>query len=186
MKLVFLLLIIFFNFNNIICSAQKTKKLKYPNILVGTTVTKLYNNNAYKIINIGLQLPYLLKHYTYNNELYLLFEPSYSSIKLYNNNSYIKYEHEYIFTTCLKQIYYIKNFNIYMTPFFGILYKTKTDYKQSKGLNFSTGFGFGIGYHFKHIKISNSIRIRHISNAGIKQPNGGFNNLIMYIGIGIL
>jgi len=54
---------------------------------------------------------------------------------------------------------------------------------QAKGFNFNDTLGFGLYIHVsKHSALNVGLRLRHISNAGIKKPNKGINNYFGTIG----
>ena len=57
--------------------------------------------------------------------------------------------------------------------------------RQAKGFIFSDNCELGMNFKINHINtaIQLKARYRHISNAGLKDPNGGIDNLIAIIGI---
>lgn len=58
--------------------------------------------------------------------------------------------------------------------------------KQARGFIFSDNFEIGSSYNLYKIKstIVLKLRYRHISNAGLNEPNGGIDNLFIVGGIG--
>lgn len=56
--------------------------------------------------------------------------------------------------------------------------------RQARGFIFSDNFEAGIRYFLsKRVGIELRIRYRHISNAGLKSPNGGIDNLFLIAGL---
>jgi len=66
----------------------------------------------------------------------------------------------------------------------GMVYMTQHTPKQSTQFNFINQAGIGIHYFFrKNIAFTLEGRYRHLSNAGIKQPNLGINTQFVIAGI---
>lgn len=57
--------------------------------------------------------------------------------------------------------------------------------RQSKGFIFSDNFELGASYNLKGIStaVLFKLRYRHISNAGLKEPNGGIDNFFVIAGL---
>jgi hypothetical protein len=57
--------------------------------------------------------------------------------------------------------------------------------RQAKGFLFSDNFELETNFRIKQIGTSIQLksRYRHISNAGLKKPNGGIDNLIIFVGL---
>ncbi|MCM8818918.1 MAG: acyloxyacyl hydrolase [Candidatus Omnitrophica bacterium] len=66
----------------------------------------------------------------------------------------------------------------------GIIYLSTDFIEQSTHFNFATSLGLGLTFNLKRFSIYTEGRLRHVSNAGIKQPNEGINSKILLIGIG--
>lgn len=56
--------------------------------------------------------------------------------------------------------------------------------RQANGFIFSDNFELGLHKAVNNVWLSVRARFRHISNAGLKKPNGGIDNLILLIGVG--
>jgi predicted porin len=65
-----------------------------------------------------------------------------------------------------------------------MVYMTNHTPEQSTQFNFISSGGFGAHYFFtKNTALTLEGRIRHLSNAGIKQPNHGINTYLALAGI---
>lgn len=67
----------------------------------------------------------------------------------------------------------------------GPYYITVQTDRQASGFIFSDNFEAGFTKSFKKFgtKLQMRFRFRHISNAGLKEPNGGIDNFFVFIGI---
>ncbi len=67
----------------------------------------------------------------------------------------------------------------------GPYYITVQTDRQASGFIFSDNFEAGFTKSFKNIgpKLQLRFRFRHISNAGLQEPNGGIDNFFVFIGI---
>jgi hypothetical protein len=77
-----------------------------------------------------------------------------------------------------------KNIYTYILIGAGPHFITVHTVKQARGFIFSDNFGAGF-YFFnkKSLALNLGFRLRHLSNANIKSPNGGINTFNYYIGI---
>jgi hypothetical protein len=66
----------------------------------------------------------------------------------------------------------------------GVILITQESEEQTSGFNFANQVGCGISYALPEVNISLEYRIRHISNAGIREPNSGIDDSIYLLGIG--
>jgi hypothetical protein len=57
--------------------------------------------------------------------------------------------------------------------------------RQARGFIFSDNFELGSAYNFERINTAFLLkfRFRHISNAGLKEPNGGIDNFFVIAGL---
>lgn len=67
----------------------------------------------------------------------------------------------------------------------GPYYVTVETRRQARGFIFSDNFEAGIIYYFTRTRLGVQLRgrYRHISNAGLKSPNGGIDNLFLVAGV---
>lgn len=66
----------------------------------------------------------------------------------------------------------------------GVIYLTQHFREQATQFNFNEFLGFGLHYFFtKNLAVTLEYRYRHLSNAGIKQPNHGIGTNIGLCGI---
>jgi len=66
----------------------------------------------------------------------------------------------------------------------GIIYITQDTYEQSTNYNFVSQLGTGLSYFLKNnFGVAVEYRYRHISNAGIKEPNSGIDSRLFLFGI---
>ncbi|MBT8235185.1 MAG: acyloxyacyl hydrolase [Bacteroidia bacterium] len=73
---------------------------------------------------------------------------------------------------------------IYLLLSTGPMYITGSPERQSRGINFSSNFMTGINVHvLKNMDLDFRTGFRHLSNANIRYPNGGLNNLIWSVGL---
>jgi len=65
----------------------------------------------------------------------------------------------------------------------GPYYITWSTNTQSTQFNFDSQGGLGLLYFFEnHWAANAALRFRHVSNAAIKQPNGGIESLVYLLG----
>ena len=65
----------------------------------------------------------------------------------------------------------------------GPYYMTWSTHDQSTQFNFNSQGGLGILYLLEsHWAVNTAFRFRHVSNADIKKPNGGIENLVYLLG----
>lgn len=77
-----------------------------------------------------------------------------------------------------------RNVAIYLLISSGPIYITGSPQRQSRGLNFASNFMAGIYFRiFKKTNLEIRSGFRHLSNAQIRYPNGGLNNLIWSVGL---
>ena len=68
----------------------------------------------------------------------------------------------------------------------GIIYLTQHTREQSTQYNFTPQMGAGITYFFKKdLAFNIEYRYRHLSNGGIKEPNGGINVGMLLLGVSL-
>lgn len=67
----------------------------------------------------------------------------------------------------------------------GPYYITVDTRRQARGFIFSDNFELGLTYHppQSHTALQLRARYRHISNAGLENPNGGIDNLFVIAGV---
>lgn len=67
----------------------------------------------------------------------------------------------------------------------GPYYITVKTKRQAPGFIFSDNFELGLYYYLSatSASIDVKVRFRHISNAGLKSPNGGIDNLFLAVGV---
>ncbi len=79
-----------------------------------------------------------------------------------------------------------KNIKGYFLIGSGLIYITYNSHYQSTHLNFQDNIGTGLLFFIsKNKALGVGIRYRHISNAGIREPNDGIDDLIGTIGISL-
>ncbi len=72
----------------------------------------------------------------------------------------------------------------YLKLSLGMVYMSQHTPGQSTRFNFTEQGGMGVHYFFNtHTAVTLEGRFRHLSNAGIKQPNHGINNYFILTGI---
>ncbi|MFB3919157.1 lipid A deacylase PagL [Candidatus Velamenicoccus archaeovorus] len=66
----------------------------------------------------------------------------------------------------------------------GLYYMTLHTYEQSTQFNFASAGGAGLTYFIKdNVAVNVGYRMRHVSNASIKEPNGGINANMYLVGM---
>jgi len=155
------------------------------------------NNNSLKLDLLNVKYTYnlYLFQFQYYYSLYdkeklsieSLIQPQYNFAKytLHDDSEEILTAHEAgINIGFLIRKKFRKDFSLYFLISSGPHYVSGVPHRQSSGFIFSDNFNFGI-----NIKASENIYLdirpgfRHISNAGIQNPNGGVNNLILNVGV---
>lgn len=67
----------------------------------------------------------------------------------------------------------------------GPYYVTVRTRRQARGFIFSDNLELGLQYHWPQAQLGIQLRgrYRHISNAGLKSPNGGIDNFFLVVGV---
>ncbi len=77
-----------------------------------------------------------------------------------------------------------RKFQPYVKAGTGMIYMSLHTLDQSTQFNFLTHLGFGLHYFFKKdTAFTLEYRFRHLSNAGIEQPNSGIDNHFCLLGV---
>lgn len=76
------------------------------------------------------------------------------------------------------------NTSVYLLIGSGPHYVSGVPDRQAKGFIFSDNFTVGLDMPLSdRLRLDMATGIRHISNAGLKRPNGGVNNIFLYSGL---
>ena len=67
----------------------------------------------------------------------------------------------------------------------GLIYLSETTEKQSTNFNFVSQAAYGLSYRRKNINLLVEYRNRHISNAGIRDPNSGIDTKMLLAGMDV-
>ncbi len=79
-----------------------------------------------------------------------------------------------------------KNIDGYIMGGSGLHHISFGSQSQAEGFNFNDTLGFGLYIHIsKRSAVNMGLRLRHISNGGIKKPNKGINNYFATLGYSI-
>lgn len=146
----------------------------------------------------GLKLDYRYKvhffqlQYSYavfvvrNWSFELLFQPQYNLVQLKDNELYIPGWEAGLNGGVLIRKSILKNrLGFYVCVSAGPHYIHRSLPRQTRGFIFSDNFFGGVHVKlFKPLHFDARFGLRHLSNAGIKNPNGGINNL--FVGAGFL
>jgi hypothetical protein len=102
------------------------------------------------------------------------------------NTAYSPYANVEVGNTFMFKIGFLPEtakFQPYVKAGIGMLYMSQHSREQSTQFNFEEQGGIGAHYFFKkNIALNADVRIRHVSNAGIDQPNHGINSLFFLLG----
>lgn len=103
----------------------------------------------------------------------------------------INYQTEYEFGGNLGFMFQqplVKHLNLQAAIGSGPHYVTIDTRRQANGFIFSDNFELGFRWFIPKIQTTVSLnsRFRHISNAGLQEPNGGIDNLFVVFGIGTI
>jgi lipid A 3-O-deacylase len=139
----------------------------------------------FEAIPLGLRFGFDLKPFTKKfgfqppGKLELVYEPFISTIAQPRSNV------EMGLGIFLKYAYPLtQNFYPYIEAGAGPYYMTLHTYEQSTQFNFVDQGGAGFYYFIKDdLAINLGFRYRHVSNSGIKHPNGGFEDDVYLIGV---
>jgi len=175
-KIIFILLLFLIPFKLL-----SQHKWESPSLFIGTTYLKNFKTNSiYDPTLIIMHIPYSVlskKHL----KLHLGLEPQFNIVSIVGT---YKKEFEYGINVLFRISYILNNTTIYAQPSIGPHYITHGTDIQIKGFIFSDNIGVGVTRQFKKLKIDLQTRYRHLSNAGLNEPNIGIDNMFILIGIG--
>ncbi|NNK87357.1 MAG: hypothetical protein HKO90_03660 [Flavobacteriaceae bacterium] len=118
-----------------------------------------------------------------------ILEPTYFQVKFREieaatDQSVMHYINEYALVLGLLSRWYLSSsLSAYFVGSTGPLYNDHFTSRMKKGLGFSNGLGIGLTYELKGLRIDIRSGIRHVSNAGLNEPNLGYNSSITEIGL---
>lgn len=165
------------------------------NSAIGLTVG--YGTQDFGLLHLGVQYYYkVIIHQIHYSVPILKYEKLRTDALIgiqYNITEYYKsfdctvplYSHEHGFNIGSITSYQVGNNikNVYVLVSLAGLFINNAPDRQSNGFIFSDNIGIGITIHMiNNIDISPQFGFRHISNAGIKSPNGGIHNWVISIG----
>lgn len=91
---------------------------------------------------------------------------------------------EYAFNIGLQSNHLVfPKFSMYLLASTGPTFININTDRLKKGLSFSNIFGIGVNYNYKSVIFDFRCSIRHVSNAGLKKPNRGYNSLNFETGL---
>ena len=118
-----------------------------------------------------------------------ILEPSFFQVKFREifavdrDTEVINIINEYALVLGLISRWYLSNSITFFCGSTGPLYNDFDSSRMKKGIGFSNGLFIGFTYEVKGIRIDLRSGIRHVSNAGLNEPNLGYNSSITEIGV---
>ncbi len=175
-------------------SAEETEKpkegigkwLQEVGLITGFIDGKLKNQNNFNAAVLGVRFGFDLKPFTkkmFNFEpiglLELVYEPFINPVTSPESNVELGLPVFFKYAFPVTQKFY---------PFIevgtGPYYTSLSTYEQGTQFNFISQGGVGLSYFFKKdASINVEYRRRHVSNAGIKEPNGGIDANVYIAGV---
>jgi len=174
-------MVFIFAFTALWAEEGKTSNLKAIEVLSGFGVAKLHQQGDYRTVPFFVDFDFNLKPLiqkkgiNYPGLLQFVIEPFASYVFDPHNNA------EFGNNFAIKLGLVPDDWAI--QPYFkggvGLMYLTQHFREQGTQFNFNEYAGFGLHYFFtKNIAMTLEYRYRHISNAGIEQPNHGIGTNI--------
>jgi len=172
--------------------AQTNKKfrLENPAIYYGSSPGSVVDNKNYSpqvhLINIPFELGVKKKRII---QKHVILEPQYSRVSTTITGESRHFE--YGINTGLRLVSYSRLIEYYFQVSTGPHYistdffNSEGDTQQRGGFIFSDNLALGLRKAFGSLNIHTESRFRHLSNANLKQPNAGINNIFIILGVGL-
>jgi hypothetical protein len=168
-KILFFLTVLFFSYGY--CELKNYDIDFY----FGYGFAKIQNPQNYQFYTFTADFTRSIKN---SNKFFYQIEPAISYVKSPSDNFEIGVSCFLLYRFCEG------NFQPYLKVGTGIIYLSQEFLEQSTHFNFASSLCFGVKIPLKKFFVNPEIRLRHISNAGIKLPNEGINSKIFLISIG--
>ncbi len=169
--------------------AQGKFRLKQPAIYYGFTTGNGFDNERYALLMIIFNIPFDLgieKHRFIQTQL--IFEPQYNRVQTVGKGKLSDFE--YGLNTGFRLLHKTRFLDTYFQVSTGPHYISadfrngESNLMQRGSFIFANNLVWGFRKRVGPINIHAETRFRHISNANLKEPNGGVNSLIIVFGIG--
>jgi len=182
------LLIIFFIFAGAVnvCLAEETRLIKGFELLTGFSKSKLHGQGNYYLYPVMFDVNFDLKQPL---EKIGLRPPGLFQFEIEPFVSYVSEPRKNVEAGSALMIKFgilpeTSRFQPFGRIGLGMLYMSLNTREQSTKFNFFEQGCIGAHYFFnKNFGLTMECRIRHLSNAGIRQPNHGINNLSYLLGV---
>ncbi|MCS7180829.1 MAG: acyloxyacyl hydrolase [bacterium] len=165
-----LFLFIFSLFFTIFCSAEDF----HPDYFIGYSYSKIKNPKKYEFYTIMCDFSKPIKK---SRKFFYQIEPYVSYVISPSDNFEIGVSGFLLYK------FNESDFQPYFKIGTGIIYLSTDFIEQSTHFNFASSIGLGFKFKLKKFSIYGEGRLRHVSNAGIKEPNEGINSKIFLSGI---
>ncbi len=163
--------------------AQPKIRLEQPAIYYGFTLGTGFDNEKYSLRMVLLNIPFDLgvkKNRFIQTQL--IIEPQYNRVQTAGSRKWSNFE--YGLNTGFRFLHKTRLLDAYFQLSTGPHYISadfrngESNLMQRGSFIFSNNFVWGFRKRVGVINIHSEIRLRHISNANLKQPNSGINNII--------
>jgi hypothetical protein len=193
------LLTLLFLLSGAFSSAWAQKRIQFAELLVGTGIVneQISPDHVYRPFLLCSRYSVsVLKKERKNHLLLFYAEPQINLIAISptkqsravenNNNSTTTFAWEAGLNMGFEYRYYFKNYFCLLGFGSGPHFISATVAKQANGFIFSDNFygGFGKVFNDKFSAFT-KVNFRHISNAGLKEPNYGIDNVLIFLGTSI-
>ncbi|MCM8790045.1 MAG: acyloxyacyl hydrolase [Candidatus Omnitrophica bacterium] len=173
-----ILCFLFLTLNTRAAEKQQEKSVEAIELLSGFSSGELRKKEDYQLIPVIFDLDFNLKPLTrrLNFDSAQLFqfqiEPFISGVFSPNNN----FEAGTAFALKIGVLPEDRRFQPYLKAGAGFVFMSQHTLEQATQFNFIEYSGVGLHYFlFKNTALTFEYRLRHLSNAGIKEPNAGLN-----------
>ncbi len=143
----------------------------------------------YRVTFFEMQYQRKLKAYKSSSiDLLLMPQINSTTLKKEDENTFLQQGHELGVNVgiSIRKSPANKPYSYYLALSSGPHYTSDTPGRQTPGFIFSDNLFVGLDYEvFTNANVSFQFGFRHISNAGISNPNGGINNVIGKIGVSL-
>ncbi|MCM8769199.1 MAG: acyloxyacyl hydrolase [Candidatus Omnitrophica bacterium] len=159
-------------------SLAEGKKLTSREWLIGYGYAKVAGPKDYIIYPVAIDFNFPLPFHRPESPWQLQLEPFLAYVSTPESNA------EVGGSFFIKYRFLPGRFQPYLKAGSGIIFFTQNLQEQSISFNFASSLGLGLAFSLNEQRsLVAEARYRHVSNAGIKEPNSGIDSRLFFLGI---